>query len=972
MPYQSAYSASRLLLPRKLPAPDPYVTENLNAPPADLQTPPNHHKPHSLSMGRRKDRIAKEDYSSDSGGSESEGEGQEDFQYGEFESFTQPSRRKKRRHAKSKEDAMLGVFGEDSGDDDRGLMRKNIRYREVAFVEPDQEGGDEGGGGGEEEEDEDEGEARPGLGALRARFKQSEQESESRQATEEAEEDDWRPKMGNGARVLGGGSRSMRMTGLGFRPAQQENIPSPMEEEEQEEAQSRPTFKFHEAHSQEPPLSTTFTQYTTTQFDSDTMHTALPAAPIRSLLASRKGTSTPSGRKYGMGAAMLEKMGYKQGQGLGTEGQGILNPIETKLRPERVGLGAVKEMTAQAKEEARRRGQLLSDDEEDKKRRGKNKSGSGTSTPRSRAKKVVYQTAEEMAGGMEVPKTIQKLVDLQGREVELSSLGGGKMEDELRIAQMARRDLKRFGDEWKGLQEQRKYVEIEVMRAAGELSQSEEHIRKAEVILEEIESIATLANGQGREGFDGVFEQLSNLQTQATDDDIKLFDLDEVVVGLLAPMVKQAVADWNPLQDATLDGLTDNLKALGTILCIRSKHQAELEAEAEVGLLHHKRRFLLSNSRDLIFRSTPYESLLFHAVLPKIRSTINNSWTPFDPQPVIVLIETWETLLPGFIYNMILEQVVIPKLHRAIDHWNPRRTQDSVHLWIFPWLPHLGSHMDDMVKIVQHKFKVVLETWDVSKGIVNGLEEWRELFGSGTLEELLLKFILPKLALELREKFVVDPSDQQLDVLTGIVMPWRKYFRASTWGQLLESEFFSKWLGMLHLWLTSEGVNLEEVGQWYEWWKHQVFEREALELEGVRRGFKAGLDLMSKAADYMDQGIPLTKLPAPITGPQRPVNKPVRLPKKVVKPAPVAAIKETTFKDVLEDLCAENNLLFVPMRTADQATGKALFRITASADGKGGTTGYIGEGDVLWLQTRRQGPYEPVGLDKVVSLAERR
>ena len=86
----------------------------------------------------------------------------------------------------------------------------------------------------------------------------------------------------------------------------------------------------------------------------------------------------------------------------------------------------------------------------------------------------------------------------------------------------------------------------------------------------------------------------------------------------------------------------------------------------------------------------------------------------------------------------------------------------------------------------------------------------------------------------------------------------------------------------------------------------------------------------------------------------------------------LAEIQETTFKDVLEDLCAENNLLLVPLRTADEATGKALFRITASADGKGGVTGYIGDGDVLWLQTKRQGPYEPVGLEKVVPLAERR
>ena len=86
-----------------------------------------------ISMGRRKDRIAKEDYSSDSGESE---DGEEQGDYGEFESFTQPFRRKKRRHGKkSKEDTILGIFGDESSDDDRDLMHKNIRYKEVNFVE---------------------------------------------------------------------------------------------------------------------------------------------------------------------------------------------------------------------------------------------------------------------------------------------------------------------------------------------------------------------------------------------------------------------------------------------------------------------------------------------------------------------------------------------------------------------------------------------------------------------------------------------------------------------------------------------------------------------------------------------------------------------------------------------------------------------------------------------------------------------
>jgi tuftelin-interacting protein 11 len=79
----------------------------------------------------------------------------------------------------------------------------------------------------------------------------------------------------------------------------------------------------------------------------------------------------------------------------------------------------------------------------------------------------------------------------------------------------------------------------------------------------------------------------------------------------------------------------------------------------------------------------------------------------------------------------------------------------------------------------------------------------------------------------------------------------------------------------------------------------------------------------------------------------------------------------TDFKDIVEAWCADEDLTMVPLREAHPKTGLPLFRITASATGKGGVVVYL-QGDVVWAQKKSdRETFEPVGLEeKLVQRAE--
>jgi len=211
-----------------------------------------------------------------------------------------------------------------------------------------------------------------------------------------------------------------------------------------------------------------------------------------------------------------------------------------------------------------------------------------------------------------------------------------------------------------------------------------------------------------------------------------------------------------------------------------------------------------------------YHNLVWEAWVPIVRLAVQR-WQSRQPDPLIGLLELWRPLLPGWILQHVLDQLVLVRLQAEVEMWNPVQDTTPIHTWLHPWLPPLGNRLEIVYPTIRNKLATALANWhptDRSAKMI--LLPWKDVFTPGSMHTFLIKNIYPKLETALLH-LNINPINQDLS-LWHAVIDWLDLIPGQALGDMMTKHFFPRWLQVLAAWLNSNPNYTELIG-WYQGWK---------------------------------------------------------------------------------------------------------------------------------------------------------
>ncbi|EFN58159.1 hypothetical protein CHLNCDRAFT_50559 [Chlorella variabilis] len=590
----------------------------------------------------------------------------------------------------------------------------------------------------------------------------------------------------------------------------------------------------------------------------------------------------------GIGAKLLAKMGWAEGEGLGRDRRGISKPLEAKLRPKGMGMG-FGDYTEH---------KLVAEDKEAAAAAAKDKKGEEMESEQKPAA-VERQTIIDMRG----PQA-RLVTNLEHLNVEEDRGDGGsvpmpELQHNMRLlVDLAENDIQR-------LDAKMRHEKDTAVILGKEQERLEEEARLAAAAAERLEAVLAAVARAANEPLslaelEGVYHEVRGQYRE----EYVMYNLAAAALAQALPRLAQLMQQWSPLGDPGLP--------VAEFAGWRPLLESEGAAQGSV----------LGGGGDLAGGGDAYMRLVAELVLPPLRKELANDWDPrqgvgvwhvsslvvWDAARLERFVEAWEAVLPGAALQYIMESLVLPRLRLAVQAWDPLRDTVALHTWVHPWLPFLGAPMAELWPVIRFKFANALQAWHPS-------DQSAHVFEPKDWEQLLARSIVPKLAFALQE-LVINPLHQELEPFNWVlawqdVMSVNQASRLHTrlaWqchmASLFEQYFFPKWHAVLHHWLANS-PNYDEVTRWYLGWK-SLFPQDLLDHERIRAQLSAALNLMNSA---VDGGPP----PSSWTAPQVAAGGgPAAPPLPPTLPTPHYDASDLTLRQLVEQYAEETGVAFLP------------------------------------------------------------
>ncbi|XP_062521738.1 tuftelin-interacting protein 11-like [Corticium candelabrum] len=675
----------------------------------------------------------------------------------------------------------------------------------------------------------------------------------------------------------------------------------------------------------------------------------------------------------GFGMKMLQKMGYKPGEGLGKEGEGIVKPIEAFKRRGRESLafyGSEQKHEEYQKigKEHTEKGKYVASEVEDQWR-----VDPAMKSKKKKKIKYTYKTVDDvLESGMKrgslnmQTKSSVKIVDMTGPQERVLS-GYDQLHNEPVVPDESS-DSKIAGDEDQiflpelmhnmnllvdlaeteilDTNRQLQYERDQAITLAHEKRVVEEQIEKDTWQIERLEHVlSTIETCQERCQQDST-NPLTLTECATIFIDLKMnypveyksYSLSSAAETFAFPLITKHLSQWLPLEKPQL--------------CIEIFKQWK-------DILDDSRASVASSQRI-----NNYERLVWNVWMPKVRSTVS-LWSPRSCISMIEFIETWLPYLPAWITSNIFEQLIIPKLFAEVENWSPTADPVPIHSWIHPWLPFLGTRLEPLYAPIRHKLATALTAWhpsDPSARMI--LEPWKNVFSPGSMDVFLLRTIVPKLIICLNE-LTVSPQKQELEPF-NYVMAWQGMISDHHFASLFEKHFFPKWMQVLCAWL-SNSPNYDEVTRWYLGWK-SMFNETLLNTPAIKTQFGIALDIMNRAVaapGSVKQPGDRENVAYFTATERRKAEAAASMADKRVGQGQVGAPQTAStdslrFIDLVQKIAEDSGVLFVPIH-GRRHEGKQLYNI-------GKLTLYI-DRSVIFISTSRDS-WTPVSLDKLQQMIQ--